>query len=124
MVEWTPPGLVEWLAGGARGVSSNTIVQHLTGWPALRDCRPDVPHDPADLDRCLQLLRDVPALRPLMPKMATQSKMWAAMVARWDEVESSHLSEVGLGWTKAREAPKTYALMRSIIDGARKEGGS
>lgn len=116
----TPPGLVEWLAGGERGVSSNTIVEHLTGWPALKDWRGDIPHDPDDLDRCLKLLAAVPLLRVMLPGMATHSPEWAAMVARWDEVEASHLAEVGLGWTKAKSAPKTYALMRQIIDAQRK----
>lgn len=44
---------------------------------------------------------------------------WAALIARWDEVEASHLEEVGLGWTKAWLAPKTYALMQEILDSAR-----
>ncbi len=56
-----------------------------------------------------------PGLRPLIPKMAEVSKDWAALVPRWDEVEASHLAEVGLGWTKARSAPKTYELMASIL---------
>jgi hypothetical protein len=116
----TPAGLVEWLAGGERGVSSNTIVEHLTGWPALKGWSGDIPHDPDDLDRCLKLLAAVPLLRVMLPAMATHSPEWAAMVARWDEVEASHLDEVGLGWTKARSAPKTYAMMRQIIDAQRK----
>jgi hypothetical protein len=47
--------------------------------------------------------------------MAEVCPKWAALVARWDEVEASHLAEVGLGWTKSQEAPKTYALMDSIL---------
>ena len=120
----TPAGLVEWLAGGSRGISSNTIVQHLTGRPALADWRPDIPHDPSDLDRCLQLLAQVPMLRPLMPRMATCTPMWAALMERWDEIEACHLEEVGLGWAKAKSAPKTYDLMRSVIDAARKKDPS
>ncbi len=114
-----PTGLVGWLAGGERGVSSNTIVEHLTGWPANGRWGRSHPYDPADLDRCLQLLRDVPLLRPALPYMASCSPEWAALIARWDEVEASHLEEVGLGWTKARLAPKTYALMHEILDSAR-----
>ena len=105
---------IQWLANGRRGVSSNTIAQHLTGINCLRGWSGSIPWDPDDLDRCLQLLEDVPALRPLMPQMATYSPEWAALVARWDEVEASHLEEVGLGWTKAKSAPKTYELMARI----------
>lgn len=118
----TPAGLVEWLAGGERGVSSNTMVQHLTGWPALSnrwDGKGDIPHDPDDFDRCLQLLQAVPMLRLLLPEMATRSPVWAALVEHWPEIEACHLAEVGLRWTKARSAPKTYALMRKAIESAK-----
>ena len=119
------PGLLLWLAGGNRGISSNSIVQHLTGVPACR-YGIDIPHDPDDLDRCLQLLDEVPLLRCLLPKMATASPEWAELIERWNEIEESHLNEVGLRWTKAKSAPKTYALMRSVIDQARamQEGGA
>ena len=113
------PGLLEWLAGGQRGISSNSIVQHLTGIPATQGWGIDTPHDPADFDRCLQLLEAVPMLRLLMPRMATASPLWSALTEHWDEIEASHLEEVGLGWTTAKSATKTYALMRSVIDQAR-----
>lgn len=64
----------------------------------------------------------MPELRPRFERMASVSPEWAALVARWSEIECSHLDEVGLGWTKARSASKTYALMREVIDGARKGG--
>ena len=112
--------LIEWLAGGSRGSSSNTIVQCLTGLPAARDSGRDHPYDPDDLDRCLLLLEAVPALRPLMPQMGRVSPEWAALIQHWREIEKSHLDEVGLGWTKARSAPKTYALMRQILQAARR----
>jgi hypothetical protein len=110
--------LLRWLASGRRGISSNTIVTHLTGIDAIGDWGGDVPHDPADLDRCLQLLKAVPDLRPMLRRMATYSQQWRALIERWDEVEACHLDEVGLGWTKAKSAPKTYALMRSVLDTA------
>lgn len=120
------PGLLRWLANGERGVSSNSIVQHLTGLQTLRGWELDIPHDPDDLDRCLQLLEAVPALRLNLPQMATASPLWAALIERWDEIEASHLDEVGLRWTKAGSAPKTYDLMRSVIDQARamQKGGA
>lgn len=114
------PGLVHWLANGRRGISSNTMVQHLTGIATLGKWAGDIPHDPDDLDRCLKLLEAVPSLRPLLPRMGTYSKRWAALISRWEEIETSHLEEVGLGWTKAKSAPKTYALMTLIINAAGK----
>lgn len=121
--KWRPdlitPALIQWLANGSRGISSNSIVQHLTGLQTLRYSRIDIPHDPDDLDRCLRLLEAVPLLRPLLPQMATASPLWAALIERWDEIEACHLEEVGLRWTKAMSAPKTYDLMRSVIDQSR-----
>lgn len=115
------PGLsdaaTKWLANGRRGISSNTIFTVLTGIDALRGWEKDHPYDPADLDRCLLLLEAVPELKPEMHRMAQVSKHWAALIKRWDELVECHVTEVGIGWTKAKSAPKTYALMREILDG-------
>ena len=112
-------GAVRWPASGARGISSETMFTVLTGVDALAGEHGGHPHDPEDLDRCLKLLAAVPELRPLLPKMAGCSPQWAALIEHWDEIEHSHLDEVGLGWTKASSAPMTYALMRQVLDGAK-----
>jgi len=104
----TQKQVVKWLATGRVGSSSKCMAM----WLAFGErAEPYAPADPDDLDRCLKLLDKAPGLRPLIPKMAEVSKDWAALVPRWAEVEASHLAEVGLGWTKARSAPKTYDLM-------------
>lgn len=53
-------GLIQWIASGERGASSNTIVQHLTGLQTDVDGWLTHPADPDDLDRCLKLLEAVP----------------------------------------------------------------
>jgi hypothetical protein len=108
--------VIAWLANGRRGVSSNTIFTVLTGVDALAGSQASHPHDPSDLDRCLCLLDAVPRLHLEIHKMAHVSPEWAALVARWADITKSHIEEVGLGWTKAKTAPKTYALMRSILE--------
>lgn len=113
-----PDAAVHWLAAGERGTSSETIFTHLTGVNALGNDRADHPHDPDDLDRCLALLNQVPELRAGFGRMAEVSPEWAALVKHWAEIEQSHLDEVGLGWTKAKSAPRTYALMRKVIEQA------
>lgn len=112
-MDLTQKQVIRWLATGRVGMSSKCMAM----WLAFGEHTEDryCPSDPDDLDRCLKLLQSAPGLRPLIPKMAAVSKDWAALVPRWDEVEASHLDEVGLGWTKAKRAPKTYALMRSIL---------
>ena len=112
----TQKQVVNWLATGRVGSSSKCMAMWLAFGERADPC---APADPSDLDRCLKLLEKAPGLRPMLPTMAEVSKDWAALVPRWDEVEASHLAEVGLGWTKANSAPKTYALMRSILDAAR-----
>ena len=109
----TQQQVIKWLCNGRVGMSSKCMAM----WLAFGERAEGgfCPADPDDLDRCLKLLAAAPGLRPLIPKMAEVSPQWAALVPRWDEVEASHLEEVGLGWTKARSAPKTYDLMASIL---------
>lgn len=109
----TQKQVVKWLATGRVGLSSNCMAMWLAFGERTMGCF--CPADPDDLDRCLKLLEVAPGLRPLIPNMAVVSKDWAALSPRWAEVEASHLDEVGLGWTKASSAPKTYELMRSIL---------
>lgn len=112
MMDMTQKLVIQWLALGRVGLSSKCMAM----WLAFGQ-RTDGSHprDPDDLDRCLVLLSFAPGLRKLLPKMAEVSPSWAALVSRWDEIESTHLDEVGLGWTKARSAPRTYALMKKVL---------
>lgn len=114
MLNGTQAAVIDWLANGETGLSSETMAF----WLAFntKNCRPSHPHDPADFDRCLLLLERAPALRTELHKMALLSPTWERLVARWSDIEKQHLEEVGLGWTKARRAPVTYELMRSIIE--------
>lgn len=105
--------IVEWLATTRTGVSSETIA-FWVGF-GIRRSFASHPYDPDDFDRCLQLLDAVPELRSQLLVMRGISDAWARLVNRWNEVETMHLAEVGLGWTKARHAPQTYALMKLIL---------
>lgn len=110
--------VAKWMAHYPTGLSSMTMALFLAHGLVKEGGR-NHPHDPDDLDRCLQLLAVAPSLRAELPQMAKLSPVWAALVARWAEIERRHLDEVGLGWTKARSAPQTYKLMREVIDAAR-----
>lgn len=107
--------ILTWLVNGRVGLSSKTMAAIALG------AKPDgvnYPHDPDDLNRCLLLLKAAPGVRDAFPRIAASSKVWAALIARWPEIEKSFLDEVGLDWCKANAAPKTYALMRGVIDSA------
>ena len=114
------PGLseaaVKWLAGGQRGVSSETIFTHLTGIDALGGWRKNHPYDTADFRRCRLLLEQVPELVPLLPRMAEASPQWSALVEQWDTICAT-MDEEAPEWREGRgqKAPKTYDLIKRAI---------
>lgn len=113
----TQQSVLTWLANGETGISSET----LAFWVAFAIKKHDRghPRDPADFNRCLQLLRAAPALRQHLHKMSSVSPEWSRLVARWDEIERVFIEEVGVDWAKNKRTPakKTYALMDSVIQG-------
>lgn len=113
--------VIDWLANGEVGVSSKSMAMWLAFGKRTGGPFGSHPSDPSDMERCLKLLTAAPGLRKSLAKMAGLSKEWAALVARWDEIEAMLMDEIGLGWTKAKRAPKTYALMQEVINGAENE---
>lgn len=108
--------LVNWLSTGERGLSSEAIVHHLTGFPINGSfgcsCHP---LDPSDFRRCRLLLEAVPALAPRLGEMAAVSPTWAALVRAWPEMCACFDQEVPQ-WRRrgSWQAPKTYALMQQV----------
>jgi hypothetical protein len=111
--ERTRNDVVKWLASGQVGMSSKTMALWLAFGEKTRER--SHPYDPDDMDRCLKLLLMAPGLRPLLPRMAEVSKPWAKLIERWDEIEASQLEEIGIDWTRAKAAPKTYKLMKQVL---------
>lgn len=108
-----PEGLIEWLANGERGLSSETIVQRLTGI----DCAHcDIhPYDPSDLGRCRKLMERVPALRDRFSEMRDVSPQWAALVDHWDELCAT-MDEEAPEWRKWQgAAANTYRRMNELL---------
>lgn len=102
--------VAKWAAGWDTGLSSEAIAWHMiSGW-----CGGSYPHDPADLGRCLRLLERFPEWKQRMPEMARYGKVWAALVQHWGELHKAMDDEVGIDWSKGREAIKTYRLMEKI----------
>jgi len=109
--------VLKWLLGGRVGASSKAMAQHLCGFP----CGGDWPYDPDDFSRCLMFLDAVPEARAELPRMAEVNRYWAALVARWDEIETTFRSETITPhvWFAA---PKTLRLMREVLVEAEKAG--
>lgn len=109
---------VLWLATGQRGLSSETLFSLATGVDCTDDWGYNHPHDPADLGRCRKLLEFCPELADHLPRVAAAGPEWAALIPRWDEL-CALMDEESPEWREGRgAAPKTYALMKEIIDGA------
>lgn len=106
--------LLEWLANGERGISSNTIVQHLTGIKTLGTWRKDIPYDPDDLRRCRLLLERVPALKERFHAMASCSADWERLVEKWDEL-CTLMDEESPFWRDGEgSAERTYEMMADL----------
>lgn len=101
---------VVWLSQGERGLSSETMFQHLTGVRCLPDGWqsgfPWVPSDTADMRRCRLLLQQVPDLVPLFPKMAEASPKWAALVRDWDAICAA---------MDSGQSEEAYSLIKTAI---------
>jgi hypothetical protein len=105
-----------WKTGHDTGMSSECLGRQMAGISnAGRDN--SYPYDTHDLSRCLRLLRIIPEWRPRIGEMAACGPIWAAMAARWDELEKSIEDEVGILWEKGKHAPKTYELLKQIREG-------
>lgn len=108
-----------WLARGERGISSEAIVEQLTGEPVgrYRYGGGDHPYDPSDLNRCVKLLDQHDLAKLSFPgAMASRSPEWAALDAAWGELTDLLKTEIADGGVRA---PETYARMKEILSGAR-----
>lgn len=102
-----------WESGFDTGLSSECLGRRMCEQPNTGQGN-SYPYDAHDLSRCLRLLRIIPEWRPRIGEMAACGPVWAAMAARWDELEKSLEDEVGVFWEKGKHAPKTYALLQQI----------
>lgn len=102
--------VLAWMGSGRVGESSKAMALAVVGAPN----NGSHPSDPADFNRCLLLLEAVPDIRKHMGKVSEINETWRKIVSRWDELEKCFIDEVGLDWSKAQKATKTYALMKEI----------
>lgn len=114
----TASALDRWLVAGERGASSDAIVGHLRGIRIERGDAKAHPHDPDDFQRCLKLLEDVPEIKAEFMRMSEVSEVWARLTAHWPAITAQFMKEAGPDWRRSHwRAPKTYELMRAVIEG-------
>ncbi|WP_226982806.1 hypothetical protein [Vibrio navarrensis] len=109
--------ILTWLAKDGGGLSSQFMVFTALGIEPKRvGC---YPRDPADFNRCLVLIDRVPEVKNFFDVIAQSNPQWSALIKNWDLIEQTFLEEAGLDWSKNNRAPKTYALMKEILKGAK-----
>ena len=104
--------IIDWLANGETGLSSKTIA-----FTALGKDYGDFsyPRDPADLNRCIKLVEEVPSAKEAFPYLATRCERWKGIVDNWENLKAMFIEEVGFDWCNAKSAPKTYDKMQEIL---------
>ena len=114
----TVTNIARWMTAGERGISSKAIaLTALGGYPTGFDALP--PWDPSDLRRCLLLLEEVPEAREKgLRVLAERYSRWAALLNIWDCLSETLRSEIGEELPPRGPAPRTYALMREVLDTA------
>lgn len=107
---------LSWLLNGETGLSSKALASRLMqahiNDMVDRSCHP---RDPADFNRCLMMLDAIPGLRDRLADAKDLSPQWAALIDRWQEIESLFHSEAGPNWSKSNHAPRTFRLMLDIL---------
>lgn len=122
------PAAAEWLVSGEQGISSRTMFNWLAlgrRTAVLGGFSPGHPYDFDDFQRCERLLRQVPELRPLLPRMASFDEEWAALVRRWDDIVRVAEEEVPGFFEKPRYSrpwpTKAGILIDAVLDVARSD---
>jgi len=103
--------VLKWFGTGRVGASSKAMALHIVGL----ESDGSHPCDPDDLSRCLLFLEAVPEARAELYRLATLSPVWAALTARWDELEALFNEEVVHEWGRSSRAPRTFRLMNEVI---------
>jgi len=108
--------IISWFGSDDTGLSSETIA--IAGAGGQKPKRGwSHPHDPSDFGRCARLLERIPGLREAAFTRLEQEggPGWKKLTSRWDEIYACMEDEVGIDWSKAKKAPRTYALMKSMF---------
>lgn len=113
--------ILTWLDEGKSGASSLFMCKKI--FPKIK--HPDLeglnssdhPYDPSDLNRCINFLNQVPEARTHLNKVAKAGVVWKSLIENWSTLENQLLEEKN-DHTLDGKAPKTYDLIKGLIDQA------
>jgi hypothetical protein len=101
-----------WMAGDDCGASSESILMTALGQVPRHGV--SRPYDPADLGRCIRMMKLLPWVREIaFPKLSAY-RQWKPFIEHWDEIAAMMKNEVGINWEKGKMANKTYERMKEI----------
>jgi len=103
--------VLEWTAGDDVGISSQCMAFVSCGVKPKYKCTPS---DPADLNRCLKLVKQIPEIKDKFDQISKISNHWKSVIDNWDLLEKTFIDEVGFDWCNGRRAPETYKLMKEL----------
>ena len=102
---------LKWFASGETGMSSAFMCSTLCG---IDGCQYAHPHDPADINRCFEMLKEIPELRSRMHVMSKTSNEWNQLIQNWDGLQNCLINETGENWERGTRAPITYRAMKGM----------
>lgn len=108
--------ILKWSQGNGVGVSSECMAFTCIG---IKPKYKWTPSDPADLNRCLKLIKEIPEIKNSFDKISSIDKYWKSIIDNWDLLEKTFIAEVGFDWCNAKKAPITYDLMKDLEKKAR-----
>ena len=104
--------IAKWLCQQNTGVSSMTMLCCSLGETYKYQ---SAPRDPADFNRCLELLKFCPFVRDAFKEISQISENWKIIVDNWNTIEECFIGEVGSNWEQRDKfASKTYELMQKL----------
>lgn len=111
---------IEWLAVGERGMSSETLFQHLTGRYVRGGTEAHHPYDTDDVRRCRLMLEKCPEIAAKFAGARTLSPTWARLVDAWPAI-CTEMDRDAPNWRdadrKIRPTKKTDQLISAAVSG-------
>ena len=105
--------VMEWQATGNVGVSSATMASIALGMKKnFYGSYFSPPSDPADLNRCMNLVQRIPEIKESFPLIAAKCPRFAPVIENWEELTSLLRKELK---RTDKRAPETYARMKELL---------
>lgn len=104
-----------WQGQGSVGVSSGTMASIALGlkkniYHGSFGC----PYDPADLNRCMKLVKAIPEIRDHFDAIGKKVPAFKPILDNWDELTKLLRKELK---RPDRRAPETYERMKELLGG-------